>query len=92
MSNTGGRAGIATVQLYASRLDGDRAGQRELIGFIRVGLEPGQSTTAAVEASLRPLSRWDRNRRDFVLPAGAVRFEAAQFWGDPAAACRTVVI
>ncbi|WP_222706290.1 beta-glucosidase [Actinomyces ruminicola] len=90
--NTGARAGLATVQLYATRLDGDRAGQRELIGFTRARLTPGQEATAVVDADLRPLSRWDRQRRDFVLPAGAVRFEAAQFWGDPDAVAAVVTV
>lgn len=90
--NTGERAGTATVQLYATRLDGDRAGQRELIGFTQASLSPGQSATASIAASLRPLSRWDSRERDLLLPAGNVRFEAAQFWGDSDAVSSTTLI
>ncbi|MDO4901026.1 beta-glucosidase [Actinomyces sp.] len=90
--NTGTRDGIATIQLYATRLDGDRVGQRELLGFTRVGLDPGRSATAVVDALLRPLSRWDRDGRKFILPAGRVRFEAGQFWGDPDAVSAAVAI
>lgn len=90
--NTGVRAGRAVVQLYATRRDGDRAGERELIGFGVADLAAGAATTLTVDATLQPLMRWDEAAKTFRLPPGVVVIEAAQFWGDPDAASKTTTL
>ncbi|SCM77120.1 Glycoside hydrolase, family 3, N-terminal domain protein [uncultured Pleomorphomonas sp.] len=89
VANTGDRAGRANIQIYATRTDGDRAGERELIGFGLVDLAAGDAAEVAITASLQPLARWDEAERTFRLPAGEVLIEAGRHWGDPAAATTT---
>ena len=90
VSNTGNMDGHQVVQLYGTRLEGDRAGERELLGFTVVFVEAGKTQKAEIEASLQPLNRWDEKARTFVQPAGAVRLEAAFCWGDPETLSTTI--
>ncbi len=82
VANTGRVAATQVVQLYATPLDGDRAGERELIGFTTVALAAGESKPVVLDADLTPLRRWDGN--GLVLPGGPVLVEAASYFGDPA--------
>ncbi len=90
VSNTGNMDGHQVVQLYGTRLEGDRAGERELLGFTAVFVAAGKTQKAEIEASLQPLNRWDEKARTFVQPAGSVRLEAAFCWGDPEALSTTI--
>jgi beta-glucosidase len=85
VTNRGRRAGRQVVQVYGVPLDGDRAGERALLGFAAVGADAGETVPLRVRCSLRPLSRWDPDVRDLVAPAGPVRVEVAAYAGDPAA-------
>lgn len=89
-TNTGGRAGRCNIQVYATCLEGDRAGERELVGFGLVDLEAGASATIVIGATMQPLKRWDDEAEAFRQPAGKIAIEAAQYWGDPDAAVRTI--
>ncbi|WP_210259894.1 glycoside hydrolase family 3 C-terminal domain-containing protein [Martelella sp. HB161492] len=86
VANTGDRAGQANIQIYGTRLDGERAGERELIGFAVLDLAAGQTARTTVITTLQPLMRFDAAKSCFHLPAGEIRIEAARFWGDPEAA------
>jgi beta-glucosidase len=56
LRNTGDRDGRHVVQVYGVRLDGDRAGERALLGFAPVRVSAGRSHDVTVSASLRPLA------------------------------------
>jgi beta-glucosidase len=81
--NTGGRDGRHVVQVYGVRLDGDRAGERALLGFAPVRVPAGGSAEVTVRASLRPLGRWDESLRELRIPGGQLRVEVAAWSGDP---------
>jgi beta-glucosidase len=83
VTNSGDAAGHHVVQVYGVRAEGDRAGERALLGFAAVEIGAGQTVPARVRASLRPLSRWDAAARDLRPPAGRVRLEVAAHAGDP---------
>jgi beta-glucosidase len=69
VANTGGRAGDEVVQLYARR---PRASVTrpvlELVGFVRVGLGPGERRTVAFEVPAGQLGFYDRELAYVVEP------------------------
>ncbi|NYJ08532.1 beta-glucosidase [Petropleomorpha daqingensis] len=81
--NGGDRDGRHVVQVYGVRLDGDRAGERVLLGFAPVRVPAGGSADVTVHASLRPLGRWDAGARQLRVPSGPLRVEVAAWSGDP---------
>lgn len=83
VANVGAVAGHHVVQVYGARRDGERADERELLGFAVVDLAAGERKTVEVQASLLPLGRWDASARRIRVAAGLVAIEAAGFWGDP---------
>jgi len=90
VANTGDVDGRHVVQVYGTRTDGDRAGERELLGFATVTVPAGLSAVVPLDVSLDRLTRWDATGARYVLPGGPVRIEAGSFWGDPDAAVGTV--
>ncbi|MGJ4925617.1 glycoside hydrolase family 3 C-terminal domain-containing protein [Bradyrhizobium sp. HKCCYLS2038] len=90
VANVGPRAGQANIQIYGTRRDGDRAGERELLAFTLVPLDAGATATARLTVALQPLARWDAAARAFYIPAGEIVLEAAQHWGDADAAATTL--
>ncbi|MBN0040757.1 glycoside hydrolase family 3 C-terminal domain-containing protein [Cellulosimicrobium cellulans] len=84
--NTGGRDGRHVVQVYGSRADGDRAGERELLGFAVADVPAGSSVTVPVALDLTPVGRWDERARAVTVAAGPVVLEASSHWGDTGAA------
>ena len=82
-SNLGERAATHVVQLYGTRQDGDRAGERELLGFTTVDLAASESLPVSLNVRPTPLRRWDGT--GLWLPAGRVLVEAASYAGDPEA-------
>jgi beta-glucosidase len=83
VNNTGGRDGRHVAQVYGVRLDGDRAGERALLGFAPVQVPAGGSQDLTVSASLRPFGRWDPDTRQLRIPGGRIRVEVAAWSGDP---------
>jgi beta-glucosidase len=92
VTNAGDRDGRHVVQVYGTRADGDRAGERELLGFAAVQVAAGQTVQVPLDVPLTALSRWDTTRARTVLPAGTVLVEAGARWGDPDAATATVTL
>ncbi|MGE0868065.1 MAG: beta-glucosidase [Kofleriaceae bacterium] len=95
VTNVGDRGGGTVVQLYAVR-DGrdaraDERPRRQLIGFSRVELGAGESTSVAIAWSKQPLSRRDPITKQWSLLAGDYRFEVGQFAGDLAATARVTL-
>jgi beta-glucosidase len=77
VTNTGDRPGTETVQLYVAPPGGVGAGRppRELKGFARVALEPGETGTATFSLDKRSFARWDIDAADWVCPSGTYRIE-----------------
>jgi beta-glucosidase len=64
VTNTGTRAGVEVVQLYTHQ-QRSRVKQplRQLRGFVRVPLEPGETTTVTLPLRAADLAFWDVTRR-----------------------------
>lgn len=84
--------GRFVAQVYATRLDGDRADERELIGFAVAELTAGTTTPVIVPVSLQPLARWNAADKFFDLPSGEVRIEVSRHWGDPQSVSTTITL
>lgn len=84
--NTGTRDGRHVVQVYGARTDGDRAGERELLGFAVAEVPAGESVTVPVSLDLTAVGRWDPATRVVAPEPGPLLLEASSRWGDPAAA------
>jgi beta-glucosidase len=71
VTNTGGRAGDAVVQLYVKHIRSKvERPQEELKGFNRVSLQPGETKTVAIPLRASTLAYWDEKQ-------GRLRVEAA---------------
>jgi beta-glucosidase len=71
VKNTGSRAGDEVVQLYVRRphAAADQPG-RELRGFKRVALQPGESKTVEIPLSASSLARWETGLHSFFVEPG----------------------
>lgn len=90
--NLGGASTRAVVQVYAQRLEGERTGERELVGYASLPLEPGKTSEASISLDLLPLARWNAEARDLILSPGTIRLEASRYWGDPDAIALEAII
>ncbi|GAA2974219.1 beta-glucosidase [Microbacterium terrae] len=90
--NTGARDVHHVVQVYGSRVDGERAGERELLGFTVTHLSTHQVQDVPVALDLTPLGRWDAASRTIVVAEGPIVVEASAYWGDSAAVRAEVVL
>ena len=71
VTNTGDRAGKEVVQLYISDLNGtpDRP-VKELKGFTKVMLQPGETKSVTLTIDARSLSYFDEKLGDWYAPSG----------------------
>jgi beta-glucosidase len=79
VTNTGQRPGSDVVQIYLH----DRTGvvlrpRRELAGFAKVRLRPGQSRTVTVPVSGRAFAFYDVRAADWRIPSGSYDLEVAR--------------
>ncbi len=71
VTNTGRRAGPEVVQLYVRDAEANVfRPEKELKGFARVVLEPGQTSTATMTLDRSSLAYWDDARHTWVAEAG----------------------
>jgi beta-glucosidase len=71
VTNTGDRAGDEVVQLYLGDVEaGVIMADKQLKGFERVCLNPGETKTVAFKIDGQALSFWDVNRKAFRVEAG----------------------
>jgi beta-glucosidase len=63
LRNTGPRKGTEVPQVYV--------GPKSLVGFQRIELEPGKSTTVSIHVDARGLSYWSADKHDWAEPPGA---------------------
>lgn len=73
--NTGRRTGAEVAQVYVGRLPTDdvRTPRRQLAGFAKVELEPGESQRVTVTIPKQALSYWDTDADEWVTPSGRTR-------------------
>lgn len=79
VTNTGDRAGSDVVQVYRH----DRTGvvlrpRRELVGFAKVRLDPGESATATIDVAPRAFAFYDVAAADWRVPSGPYALEVAR--------------
>jgi beta-glucosidase len=68
VKNTGTRAGEEVVQMYIRYPNSSvRRPRKELKGFKRVALQPGQTKTVRIELKASQLAYWDSARKGFVI-------------------------
>jgi len=77
LKNTGKRAGEEVVQLYVRHL-GSLVPRpiRELRGFKRVALQPGERETVELVLSAKSLAYWDERHHAFTVEPGKLELEA----------------
>ncbi|KAF2233993.1 glycoside hydrolase family 3 protein [Viridothelium virens] len=78
VTNTGSVAGAAVPQLYVSLPASAGSGTpvRQLRGFDKVTLQPGQSAQVHFPLMRRDLSFWDVEVQEWRIPAGTIGLEA----------------
>jgi len=87
VTNTGDRAGREVVQLYVSAPTGGiSVPRRELKGFEKVSLEPGESIRVQFELESRAYSHWDVVTKAWVVAGGRYLVEIGRSAHDIAAA------
>lgn len=83
VTNTGERDGVEVPQLYVGRPASSIAMPvRELKGFERVELAPGESATVAFAVTRRQLSTWNPRIHGWELEPGAIRVEVGASSAD----------
>ncbi|MGW2282614.1 glycoside hydrolase family 3 C-terminal domain-containing protein [Streptomyces sp. NPDC001770] len=70
VTNTGSRAGAEVAQLYVTSPTAGEPG-RQLRGFQRVELSPGESKQVTFPVSMRDLSHWDTQAHKWVADIGS---------------------
>ena len=72
VTNTGGRRGTEVVQVYVRDVEASvQRPHKELRGFAKVRLEPGETRTVEVRLEPRAFAFWDVRRQAWVTEAGA---------------------
>jgi beta-glucosidase len=74
LRNTGNRAGAEVAQVYIGRLPTRAVATppRQLAGWAKVALAPGQRRNVSVTIPRRSLSYWDTGSQHWVTPAGRI--------------------
>ncbi|MBN1873381.1 MAG: fibronectin type III-like domain-contianing protein, partial [Anaerolineae bacterium] len=77
VTNTGDRAGDEVVQLYVRHLHSTvERPKKELKGFKRITLQPGETQTVTLPLKAASLAYWDVDLRAWNVEAGKVRLLA----------------
>jgi beta-glucosidase len=72
VTNTGERAGVETPQVYVGQLPTDvvETAPKQLAGFTKVALEPGESTQVTIDLARESFSYWDSYTDGWITPKG----------------------
>ncbi len=83
VTNTGSRSGDEVVQLYVRypNSDVDRP-IKELKGFERISIDPGQTKSVEFKLPARELAYWSVDRHDWVVEAKPVEIQVGASSGD----------
>ncbi len=77
--NTGDRAGVEVAQVYVGRLATETpTPRRQLAGWARVALEPGERRRVRVAVELRSVSFWDVDAGGWTATSGDVGVEVGR--------------
>jgi beta-glucosidase len=83
VKNTGNRTGSQVVQIYSSESDSHILRPvKELVGFTKVSLAPGEEKTVAIHVAAEALRYFDPKKHQWVQPIGAHRLFAATSAAD----------
>ncbi|MEZ5321765.1 MAG: glycoside hydrolase family 3 C-terminal domain-containing protein [Microthrixaceae bacterium] len=84
--NTGERRGSDVVQVYVRDVVSTVARpDKELKGFAKVHLDPGESTTATIRLDRRAFAHWDPAAHEWVVEPGDFEIVVARNSADPVA-------
>jgi beta-glucosidase len=76
VKNSGKRAGEEVVQLYVKRPNSKESGPiKELRGFRRVALQPGENRAVEIQLKAESLASWDALKQAFVVEEGPVQIQ-----------------
>lgn len=83
VSNSGSMNALDVPQLYVHRVDAQvEWPYKELKGFDKVSLAPGESRTICIAVPVEDLKYWDEDRHDWVLEPGKIEIMLAHDAGD----------
>ena len=83
VSNTGNRAGDEVVQLYVRHLESSvTRPKRELRGFSRVNLKPGQSKTVTIRVPASAFAYWNESTHAWTSESAPVSIEIGSSSAD----------
>ena len=83
VKNTGRRAGEEVVQMYVSHLGSSvERPLKELKGFARVALKPGESKAVWLKLKAEQLAYWDASQRRFTVEPGRVQVSVGSSSAD----------
>lgn len=92
ITNTGKLAGDEVVQLYVHQVKSSvKRPVKELRGFQRISLKPGETKTATLALPANKLAFWDEKTHGFVVEPGAYEVMIGASSGDIRATGRVVV-
>jgi beta-glucosidase len=74
IQNTGTRAGDEVVQLYVKHLNSEvQRSLKELKGFKRITLQPGETKTVQIPLKAESLAYWDADTQKFVIEKDKIK-------------------
>ncbi|WP_124055128.1 beta-glucosidase family protein [Arcanobacterium ihumii] len=84
VTNTGSRAGAVTPQFYVGKpkSPGLQTPPKELVGFDKVTLQPGETKTVTVTVGPEELNVWDVNTHSYIVLPGAYKVFVADSVND----------
>ncbi len=88
VKNTGSRTGKEVVQLYVAPENASDRPDKELRGFAKTELQPGETKTVEFEIDARALSYFAEDLGDWFAPTGAYKLLAGDSSDRISACCR----
>ncbi|WP_175951032.1 glycoside hydrolase family 3 C-terminal domain-containing protein [Burkholderia sp. BCC0405] len=90
VTNTGARAGVQTVQVYAALPASLGEPPKRLVGWTKVALQPGEARTVGIAIPSQRFATWDVTTHAWRVSAGSYTLTAAASSRDPQALSRAV--
>jgi beta-glucosidase len=76
VKNTGSRQGATVLQLYLGLPEEETPRPlRQLCGFLRMELKPGESSKATIQVPADALRYWHPDQKQWVPPSGSIRLD-----------------